>query len=82
MNVQKIFKAGNSNVVAIPADILADLKIKTGDKVLVEKLDDDTINVKRTKPKLKSAKSMADFEKWYKTFIKENGEILDELAER
>lgn len=83
MNIQKVFQAGNSKVVSIPASILSDLKIKTGDKVIVEQADEDTITIKKASPQTKSTKkSKSDFEKWFKTFIDENGEILDELAER
>ncbi|KKU56619.1 hypothetical protein A3H89_03085 [Candidatus Amesbacteria bacterium RIFCSPLOWO2_02_FULL_48_11] len=82
MNIQTVFQAGNSKVVSIPPKLLSDLKIHTGDKVTVEKTSDDTIIIKKAAPKTKAVKSQADFEKWFKTFIDENGEILDELADR
>lgn len=80
MQLQTIFKAGNSQVIAIPSDVLADLNLKTGNKVLVGKADDTTIVVKKTSSKIK--KSDADFQKWLDVFIKENAGILDELADR
>ncbi len=80
MQLQTIFKAGNSQVIAIPSDVLADLNLKIGSKVLVGTADDTTIVVKKTSPKIK--KSDAGFQKWLSVFMKENAEILDELADR
>ncbi len=82
MNIQTIFQAGNSKVVSIPPAFLTDLQIKTGDKVIVEKTSDDTLSIKKASSKPKSSKSQAGFNKWFKTFINENGDILDELADR
>jgi len=81
MNIQKIFKAGNSNVVAIPADILTDLKIKTGDKVIVERASDNEIVVKKSTP-VKARFGKAQFNQWLTRVLKEDAEILDELAKR
>ena len=87
MDTQKVFRAGNSNVVAIPKHIFDDLGLKTGQKVFVERTD-DVILIKKVKkiPKTitKNGKSKisAEFQKWLDTFMKENGEILDELAVR
>ena len=87
MNTQTIFKTGNSSVVAIPRHILKDLGLKTGQKVTVVQTDDGVVikKVKRgVNPVTKTVKSKAnkDFQEWYEVFIKENGEILDELSVR
>lgn len=82
MSIQTVFKAGNSNVVSIPSAILSDLKIKTGDKVIIEKYNNDSINIKKASTKNNKLKSQTHFNNWYKTFIDQNGEILDELADR
>lgn len=82
MQTQTIFQAGNSNVVAIPADIFSEMQFKTGDQVIVEKVDEDTIVVKKSSSKTKKSASKAEFHKWLKVFMDENGEILDELAQR
>ncbi len=82
MNIQTIFQAGNSKVVSIPSDILKDLKISAGDKVIVEKASDETITIKKAVPLTKKGKSKADFDTWFNSFLDENGEILDELANR
>lgn len=47
MQIQKVFKAGNSNVVAIPKNIARDLGIKPGQKVAVTHgVDSITISTK------------------------------------
>lgn len=76
MSIQTIFKAGNSQVVAIPKN----MPFKTGQKVLVEKADEETIIIKKASSSPK--KSDTEFKKWLDIFMEENGEILDELAER
>ena len=81
MFVQTIFQAGNSKVVSIPASIINDLNLKVGEKVTVDKLDDMTVVIKKTSPS-KKAKASTHFASWLKSFMNENGEILDELAER
>ena len=80
MNIQSIFTAGNSQVVSIPKHILTDLKIKTGDKVIVDRAD-ETITIKK-QVRTKAKQSQKDLQTWWNTFVKENGEILDELAQR
>lgn len=79
MQVQTIFKAGNSDVVALPKE----LGFKKGDKVIVEKAAENEVLVKRvTSRKTKATASRTEFDRWLKVFIDENGEILDELAQR
>lgn len=79
MQVQTVFKAGNSDVVALPKE----LGFKKGDKVTVEKASENEVLVKKvTSRKIKATASKTEFDKWLKVFIDENGKILDELAER
>lgn len=86
MQAQRVFQAGNSSVVAIPKDLMKDLKIKPGQKVFVDKSPDGAaIVIKKAAPtinKNKKSSVSAEFQKWLDTFMKENGEILDELAVR
>ncbi len=87
MQTQTIFQAGNSEVVAIPKHLLEELKLKKGQKVTVEKAPDgETIVIKKvnknstiTKTKVSSN---TEFKKWLSNVIKEDAEILDELAVR
>lgn len=79
MQTQRVFQAGNSQVVAIPKDF----GFRVGHKVVVEKTPDGVF-IRRAEGAKKSskAKSEAEFQSWLNVFIKENGEILDELAVR
>lgn len=81
MQIQTVFKAGNSNVVAIPRDLSEALQIKPGQKVVLEESGNGNILIKKlTKDKQSSADEK--FKKWWKVFLKENAGILDELAVR
>ena len=82
MTTQTIFQAGNSSVVAIPAQYLADMNMSTGHKVIIDKIDDDTIMIKKVSTKISNKKSDLEFQKWLGGFMAENAEILDELADR
>lgn len=83
--VQTVFQAGNSSVVAIPRQLLQEMGLSVGQKVTVDKVDDETIVVKKAteKPVRKTdPRTSREFQKWLRVFTKENAEILDELAER
>lgn len=83
MQTQIIFQAGNSSVVAIPKYLMEDLNLSVGSKVVVGKADDNSVVIKKTSPsKTKKGYVNTAFKKWLDVFLKENGEILDELAER
>ena len=85
MHIQKIFRAGNSHVVAIPQEILRVAGLKLGQRVSVDTEGAGReIIIKKAKKETKKRHSATnkEFESWYQTFIKENGEILDELAVR
>lgn len=77
-----VFRAGNSEVVAIPRPLLKELGIKNGDKVELEKSPDNTAIVikKQTSPIGETKKSDQEFAKWWQMFLRENGGILDDLA--
>ncbi|KKR30380.1 MAG: hypothetical protein UT61_C0008G0036 [Candidatus Woesebacteria bacterium GW2011_GWA1_39_8] len=47
MQIQTVFKAGNSNVVAIPKDISKKLGLKKGSRVVVEATSDNRRQNKR-----------------------------------
>lgn len=80
MQIQTVFRAGNSDVVALPKS----LGFKSGDKVTLEKISDgeDVLIKKATKSKVSAAKTAvsSEFKKWLKEATKEDAEILDQLA--
>jgi len=80
MPYQSIFKAGNSNVVTIPTELMKELNLKIGEKVVVEKSPvGQGFLVKKAPSKRPYQDEMLQ---WFKIFVKENGAILDELAVR
>lgn len=82
MQTQTIFKAGNSNVVAIPKALLKDLGIKKGQKVYVDKTPDGTALVVKPAEKRAKKATTREFEKWINKVLEEDAKILDELAIR
>jgi antitoxin component of MazEF toxin-antitoxin module len=82
MTTQTIFQAGNSSVVAIPSQYMTDMNMATGHKIFVDKIDNDTLVIRKVNSKKINKKSDAAFQKWLSGFMAENAEILDELADR
>lgn len=84
MYIQKIFKAGNSDVVAIPKDIITSSGIKFGTKVSVDSPQKGVVVIRsQAKSKIKQSKtSQAEFDQWLNQFMDENGGVLDDLATR
>ena len=79
MQIQTIFKAGNSNVVTIPTELMQQLNFQVGERVVVEK---SPVGEGMLIKKSGQVKYTDELNQWFKVFIKENGEILDELAVR
>lgn len=84
MQLQKVFKAGNSLVVAIPVALSEELNIKTGENVVVQKSPiGEAILISKHKPKKKTkTKVSTEFKKWLEEALGEDKEILSELAIR
>jgi len=81
MQIQTVFQAGNSDVVALARE----LGFKRGDKVVVEKVpnDENIVTIRKVSaPKAKKSASDAEFKKWLDNVLVEDAEILDELADR
>jgi len=47
MQIQTVFRAGNSNVVAIPKDLSKETGIKAGQKVIVGKSSEDELVIRK-----------------------------------
>lgn len=85
MKEQTVFKAGNSNVVAIPQNLLRSMGLKRGSKVVIEAAPTGEAFVvrKADKGKLVSNRAAsAEFKKWLAQVLEEDGKVLDELAVR
>jgi antitoxin component of MazEF toxin-antitoxin module len=86
MQIQRVFQAGNSHAVTIPKALVRDLGFHIGRKVIIEKAPDNTsILIKQSddgNKKIKKSAADTEFRQWLNQFIEEDGEILDELANR
>jgi len=86
MQTQTIFKAGNSEVVAIPKHLLKEMGLGLGHKVVVDKSPvEGVICVRKVEAKKnKQVKTVAtkEFNRWLNDVLDEDKEILDELAVR
>ena len=83
MYTQTVFKTGNSYAITIPKDILKELAIRKGQKVLVEKSPEgEAVIVRKATPRSKKTVMSAEFRNWLKAVLKEDAQILDELAVR
>jgi len=83
MQIQTVFRAGNSDVVSIPKYLGDKYDIGQGEKVEVDEVLNVGIIIKKaTKTKVSVAKSAVglEFKKWLKDATKEDAEILDQLA--
>lgn len=84
MQILKIFRAGNSDVVSIPKDLMKELNLKTGAKIVIGKTSDNSALVIKKVTKQTSSKAAIDkeFKSWLKDVLEEDKEILDELSLR
>ncbi|OGM19004.1 hypothetical protein A2686_03760 [Candidatus Woesebacteria bacterium RIFCSPHIGHO2_01_FULL_38_10] len=85
MPTQIVFRAGNSNVVAIPKNLSRELGFKSGLNVVVSKIpgEDAIVIRKATKAaKVKEKTIDREFKNWLDNVLQEDKEILDELAVR
>lgn len=84
MQIQKITQVGNSNGVIIPSSLMKDIDLKRGQRVGIGRLGDTENLVIFTKPqKSQSKRAIAsEFQTWLTNMLKEDKELLDELAHR
>ena len=86
MQTQKVFQAGNSQVVAIPKDLARELGFHVGHKVIIEKTSDGMGLIVRRADEGMSKKAKTEtnkeFESWLSTMLDEDKELIQELAKR
>lgn len=82
MQTQTIFRAGNSEVVSIPSNLADEYGYNQGlmVQVIPAGYSDDLIIRKVKKTKKTKSKITSEFNKWLKSTLDEDKEILDELA--
>ncbi len=79
MNIQKVYKNGNSLSVTLPSDIAKEIGIRNGSEVVVSRQGD---SISFSSKQVSKQSTRKEFRKWLKGVLKEDGEILDELANR
>ncbi len=84
MQIQKITQLGNSNAVILPTPIMHEAKLKRGQKITVDYLAEADVIVMRRIPNksIKPTRSEKEFQAWLASFLQEDKELLDELADR
>lgn len=83
MQIQKVFAAGNSDVVAIPAEAKKKTGIKRGVAVVINiSSDGQTILISKAKNKKENTPLTPEFFEWLENFNKEYGSALKELAKK
>jgi len=82
MSTQTVFKAGNSDVVAIPPEVKRKTGIKTGSNIVVGVASDGKTIVINEVGKKNKAVLTQDFFEWLEKFNKEYGSALVELAKK
>ena len=83
MQIQTIFKAGNSNVVSIPTELLELLNLKKGSKVVLEVTNDKKgLILSKAGDASSNTPLNPNFLKWLDSFNKEYASDLEELAKK
>ena len=82
MQLQTIFKAGNSRVVAIPSNLGDDLGFLVGKKVNVTKSPDKKIIISLAGENTKTSSLTPEFLEWMDDFNKQYGPALKKLANK
>lgn len=81
---QRVIQIGNSAGIIIPSGIRKRMGLRKGSKVIVEQTPEGEGLVVMKAGRRRSLKRVAskEFQRWLKQVIKEDAEILDELAVR
>ena len=81
---QFLIQIGNSLGIIIPSSLRKSMKLRKGSSIEVSNTSSDEVALLRKATKKVGKKETVDkeFQDWLDVFLKENGEILDELAVR
>jgi len=83
MQLQTIFKAGNSDVVALSSEVKKKTGLKTGSNIMVDVASDGkTVMVSEVNGKANKSFITPSFLNWLDDFNKEYGPALQELASK
>lgn len=83
MRIQTVFRAGNSDVVAIPPEVRKRTGLKTGSNIIVDvAADSKTVIIAEVGSKGNKSFITPNFLNWLNDFNKEYGSALQELASK
>ena len=83
MQLQTIFKAGNSDVVALSPEVKKKTGLKTGSNIMVDVASDGkTVMISEVNSKANKFSITPSFLSWLDSFNKEYGSALQELASK
>lgn len=82
MLMTTITQLGNSNAVILPAPIMQEAKWRRGQKMTIDYVSQAGGVVIRpiAKSSTSSTRSQKEFQTWLDGFLKEDGDLLDQLA--
>jgi antitoxin component of MazEF toxin-antitoxin module len=81
MQTTTLTQQGNSNSVILPAALLKEANWKRGQKLTIDYVaETDGFIIRRVKKSQPAKQSEKEFQKWLKTFLEEDAELLDKLA--
>ncbi|MBI5613450.1 AbrB/MazE/SpoVT family DNA-binding domain-containing protein [Candidatus Gottesmanbacteria bacterium] len=82
MQTTTISQLGNSNAVILPSPIMKEAKWRRGQKMTIDFVPEANGIFIRPAKKTTSSRPQVEFQEWLNTFLKEDAELLDELANR
>ena len=84
MQITKVTQLGNSDAVVLAAPLMQEAKWRRGQKVSVNYIPDaDGFLIRRIrKDSQKPSRSEKELQQWLEGFLKEDADLLDELAHR
>ena len=83
MQTTTLTQQGNSSSVILPAALLREAKWQRGQKISVDFVPEaDSFLIRRVKKAQTLKRAEKEFQNWLTSFLKEDSELLDELAHR
>ncbi len=83
MQTTTLSQLGNSNATIIPSSILQEAKWRRGQKLAIDYVPQaEGVFIRPIKKVTTPSRSEKEFQSWLDSFLKEDAELLDELAHR
>ncbi|MCX6793559.1 MAG: hypothetical protein NTY06_00450 [Candidatus Gottesmanbacteria bacterium] len=83
MQITKVTQLGNSDAVVLASPLMREAKWHRGQKVSINYIPDaDSFLIRRVKKAQTPKRAEKEFQNWLTSFLKEDAQLLDELAHR